>query len=98
MKVNFAKRSEIFHKNIFDVKICAKYIFSKVILCKNGFKASKCRQVHSFITFVITYSGNYGNRKKMYHYLKIKPKYTEKYLARLLLNELCYEILLSNLK
>ena len=43
-----------------------------------------------------TYSGNYGNRKKMYHSLKIKPKYTEKYLARLLFYELCYEILLWN--
>ena len=30
----------------------------------------------------------------MHHYLKIKPKYTEKYLARLLFYELCYEIIL----
>ena len=41
-----------------------------------------------------TYSGNYDNKKKMHHYLKINPKYTEKYLARLLFYELCYEIIL----
>ena len=40
-----------------------------------------------------TYSGNYGN-KKMHHYLKIKPVYTGKYLARLLFYELCYQIIL----
>ena len=32
----------------------------------------------------------------MHHYLKIKPKYTEKYLAHLLFYELCYEIILCN--
>ena len=66
-KQSFAKSGEISHKNIFDVKICAKYIFSYVILCKNGFETSKGREINSFITFVNTYSGNYGNRKKIYH-------------------------------
>ena len=54
----------IAHKNIFDVKICGKYIYSYVILCKNGCETSKCRWVNSFITFVNTYSDNYGKRKK----------------------------------
>ena len=44
IKRSFAKRSEIFHKNILDVKICAKL---------------------TFITFVNTYSGKYGNRKNV---------------------------------
>ena len=81
---------------IFDIKICDKYIFSYVILCTKGFETGKCRQVNSFITFVNTYSGNYGNRKKNVPLVKNKTKIYEKYLRRLLFYKLSYEILLWN--
>ena len=35
--------------------------------------------IHKFLN---TYSGNYESRKKMYHYFKMKRKYTGKYLAQ----------------
>ena len=41
-------RSMQSHKNIFDVKICAKYIFSYVIFCKNGFeRVNSAKLIHS---------------------------------------------------
>ena len=42
-----------------------KYIFSYVILCENRLETSQRRQIQSFVTFVNTYSGNYGNRKNV---------------------------------
>ena len=47
MERNFAKRSKISHKHIFDVKICAKYIFVPYTLQKTkNFKAESHSIIH----------------------------------------------------